>query len=134
MTGSGKGWRDSMKVVTDGAQTLSGKDAGSVACAARERPRTPHGDVCAPSVHLGVAVLEVDDDVLALLELAADAVGDGDRAVAAAGAADRDRQVALALGDVGGDEEVEQRQQPAVELAGLGARLDVLTHPLVEPG
>ena len=66
-------------------------------------------------------MLDPDDDVLAGGEVAADAVGDGDRAVAAAGAADGDRQVALALGDVGGDEELQQRQQAAVELARLGA-------------
>ena len=81
---------------------------------------------------LYVAVLDAHDDVVATDEVAPDPVGDGERAVAAAGAADRDRQVALALGDVGGDEELEQRQQAAVELAGLGARLDVLAHRLVE--
>ena len=83
---------------------------------------------------LDVAVLDPDDDVVAAGEVAADPVGDGDRAVAAAGAADRDRQVALALGDVGGDEELEQRQQAAVELAGLGPGLDVLADLLVQAG
>ena len=39
-------------------------------------------------VELDVAVLDLDDDVVAPGEVAADAVGDGDRAVAAAGAAD----------------------------------------------
>src|SRR6476619_3996712 len=84
------------------------------------------------AVELCVAVLHVDDYVVAPHELAADPVRDGDRAVAAAGAADRDRQVALALGDVGGDEELQQRQQTAVELARLRARLDIVAHPAVE--
>src|SRR5215207_7063664 len=86
------------------------------------------------STKLDVAVLDADYYVLPPGEVAADAVGDGDRAVAAAGAADGDRQVALALGDVGGDEELEQRQQPAVELTGLGSLLDVLAHLGVHAG
>src|SRR5690349_4940744 len=84
------------------------------------------------STNVNVAVLDPDDHVLAAGEVAADAVGDGDRAVTAAGAADGDRQVALALGDVSGDEELEQRQQPAVELARLGPLLDVVLDLLVE--
>ena len=83
---------------------------------------------------LDVAVLDPQGHVLAPVEGAADPVGDGDRSVAPAGAADRDRQVALALGDVGRDQELEQRQQAAVELARLGAGLDVLADRLVEPG
>src|SRR5215207_6699810 len=86
------------------------------------------------STKLDVAVLDADYYVLPPGEVAADAVGDGDRAVAAAGAADGDRQVALALGDVGGDKELEQRQEPAVELARLGPLLDVLAHLGVHPG
>src|SRR5436305_574997 len=54
--------------------------------------------------------------------------------MAATRAADRDRQVLLALGDVCRDQEVEQRHQAAVELAGLGAGLDVLPDRLVEAG
>ena len=65
-------------------------------------------------------------DVLAAGEMAGDAVGDGDRAVAPAGAADRDRQVRLALGDVGRKQEVEQRQQALVELARQVPGLNVL--------
>src|SRR5215218_9208999 len=86
------------------------------------------------STKLDVAVLDPDDHVVARRQVAPDAVGDGDRAVAAAGAADRDRQVALALGDVGGDEELEQRQQTAVELARLGPLLYVGADLLVHPG
>src|ERR1700753_1430593 len=95
---------------TDEAPPPPGKDAGSVACSARERPRTPHGGGRGrQSADVNVAVVHSNHDVIALLEVAPDAVGDGDRAVAAAGAADRDRQVALALVDVGGNEELEQR-------------------------
>src|ERR1044072_4061638 len=54
-----------------------------------------------------VAVLHPDDHSVATLEGTPDAVGDGYRAVSASGAADRDRQVALALGNVSGDEELE---------------------------
>src|SRR5438874_2274622 len=43
---------------------------------------------------------EAELDVVALAQLARDPVGDGDRAVPAAGAADGDREVLLALGDV----------------------------------
>src|SRR5829696_3551625 len=92
------------------------------------------GPSCGESVDFGVAVLDANDDVVAALEVAADAVGDGYRAVAAAGAADRQRQVALSLCDVGGDEELEQRKQPPVELTGLGAGLDVFAHLQVMAG
>ena len=51
--------------------------------------------------------------VVAPGEVAGDPVGDRHRAVAAAGAADRERHVALALGDVGGQQEVEQREDAA---------------------
>ena len=54
--------------------------------------------------------------------------------MAAAGAADRDREVALALRHVGGYEELEERHQAAVELAGLGLGLDVAADLLVEAG
>src|ERR1044071_1433235 len=55
-------------------------------CVAWEHKRRTRGAL----VQVDVAVLGADDDVLAGGEVAADAVGDGDRAVAAAGAADRD--------------------------------------------
>ncbi len=87
-----------------------------------------------PAIYVEVAVLDPHYDALTSLQRPPDAVGDGHRAMPAAGAADGDRQVALALGDVGGDEELEQRQQPAVELARLRARLDVGAHRLVEAG
>ncbi len=79
-------------------------------------------------------MLDAHHHSVAAIERAPDAVGDGHRAVAAAGAADRDRQVALALCHVGRDEELEQRQQAAVELARLRPRLDVGAHLLVEAG
>ena len=66
---------------------------------------------------LDVAVDDPRVDVVAHREVAGDALGDRDRPVASAGAADRDRQVGLALGDVRRQQEVEQRQQPRVELA-----------------
>ena len=76
----------------------------------------------AASGQLHVAVHDPRGDVVARGDVAGDAVGDGDRAVAPAGAADRDRQVGLALGDVGREQEVEQRQQPPVVLARELAR------------
>src|SRR5215212_1575304 len=81
-----------------------------------------------------VAVDEMELDVVALAQLPGDPVRDSDRAVSATGAADGDRQVLFALRDIGGEQELEQRHQAAVELAGLGARLDVLADRLVEPG
>src|SRR6187549_168029 len=118
----------------DGSRRRQTRTQGVRIAALFGRPRTPYGGDLGTSFQLHVPVLDPDDNVVAPLEGATDAVGDGDRAVAATGAADRDRQVALALGHVGGDEELEQRQQAAVELASLGARLDVGAHLFVEPG
>ena len=53
-------------------------------------------------------------------------LGDRDRAVAPAGAADRDHQVRLALGDVLRQQEVEQRVQALVELLQAPVAADVL--------
>src|SRR3954451_6387501 len=85
-------------------------------------------------LQLDVAVHEPDLDVIPLAKRARDPVSDGDGPVPAAGAADGDRQVLLALGDVGGQQEVEQRHQAPVELAGLRTGLDVLADGLVETG
>src|SRR5215212_3912127 len=66
--------------------------------------------------------------------MAGDPIRHRQRSVSAARAADGDRQVRLALGDVGGQHEVEQREQALVELRGDLARLDVLDYPGITPG
>ena len=48
-------------------------------------------------------------------------------------AADRDRQVRLALAPVEGQEELQQVPEPLEELAALGVLEDELVHPLVAP-
>ena len=55
------------------------------------------GAVRAHGRAVGVAVLDLDDEVLAVAEALREVLGDRDGAVAAAGAADRDDQVRLAL-------------------------------------
>src|SRR5512143_921751 len=89
---------------------------------------------CGPRLEPHVAVDDLELDVVTADQLPGDPVRDGERAVPAARAADRDRQMLLALGDVGGQQEVEQRHQPAVELTRLRTGLDVLPDRLVEPG
>src|SRR6476619_1578831 len=83
---------------------------------------------------LEIAVLDPDHHPVPILQRPPDAVGDADRTVAAAGATDRDRQVALALGNVGRDEGLEQRPQATVELPRRRARIEIGTNPLGEPG
>ena len=61
-------------------------------------------------------------------------LGDRDRPVAAAGAADRDDQVRLALGDVLRQQVLEQRQHVVVELLQPAVAADVVDDPAVEPG
>src|SRR5215208_6811642 len=85
-----------------------------------------------PRLELDIAVHELQLDVVPLAQLPGDPVGDRDRTVSAAGAADRDRQMLLALRNVRGQQELEQRHQPAVELTRLGPRLDVFPDRLVE--
>ncbi len=58
-----------------------------------------------------VAVGDGDVELVVLAIALGEVLGDRDRAVAAAGAADRDHQVRLALGDVLRQQEVEQRVQ-----------------------
>src|SRR5512143_2200893 len=89
---------------------------------------------CGPRLEPHVSVDDLELDVVTADQLPGDPVRDGERAVPAARAADRDRQMLLALGDVGGQQEVEQRHQPAVELTRLRTGLDVLPDRLVEPG
>ena len=61
-------------------------------------------------------------------------LGDRDRAVAAAGAADRDHEVGLALGHVLRQQVLQQRQHALVELLQAAVAPDVLDDPRVEPG
>src|SRR6476646_8189553 len=61
-------------------------------------------------VKLDVAVHDPQRDVVAAGEVLRDPVGDGHRSMLPAGAPDRDRQVGLALGDVGGENEVQKRK------------------------
>src|SRR5256714_12189 len=92
-----------------------------------ERLRAPRGLV-------DVAVDDVDHVVPALCELLRQTVGDHHGTVPSAGAADPDRQVRLALPDVGREQVVEQRDQPVVELADAVGALDVVDHRLVAAG
>src|SRR3954463_7348415 len=72
---------------------------------------------CRAWLQVHVAVDQPQLDVIAAAELPPDPTGHRDRSVPAPCAADCDRQVLLALGDVGREQEVEQRHQAAVELA-----------------
>ena len=79
---------------------------------------------CATSTKYSVAVAERGGQVL----------GDRDRAVAPAGAADRHHQVRLALGDVLREQELQQRDHVRVELLQAAVAADVVDDPLVEAG
>src|SRR3954471_8227907 len=74
---------------------------------------------------IGVAMHDLDEDVVARGVPLAEVLGDRDRAVPAAGAADRDREVRLAFGDVLRQQEVEQRDDALVELGEAPVALDV---------
>ena len=77
-----------------------------------------------------VPVGDRDVEVLVAAVARGEVLGDRDRAVAPAGAADRDHQVRLALGDVLRQQEVEQRDQPLVELLQAPVAGDVLDDAL----
>ena len=61
----------------------------------------------------------------------AELVGDHDRTVASSRAPHGDREVGLALRDVTGDDDVEQRLEALHELAVLTLILHVVANPLV---
>src|SRR5581483_8512914 len=71
------------------------------------------------------------DAVIGAAEALGDILGDHYRAVLAAGATERDGQVALAFADVVRDQVDEQLRDARNELACLGKRADVFRHPLV---
>src|SRR3954451_9467839 len=81
-----------------------------------------------------VAVLDLDEVLLAVAEGGREVLGDRDRAVAAAGAADRDDEMRLALVDVLRQQVLEQRHHVVVELLQPAVAADVVDDPLVEPG
>src|SRR5262245_53495182 len=80
----------------------------------------------APVSALHVAVRDLDEHVLAPAPAAGEVLDDRDRAVAPAGAADRDGEVRLALGDVLRQQEVEQWLERLVELLEAAVAADVL--------
>src|SRR6476646_7353705 len=81
-----------------------------------------------------VAVADLDERVLALAPAPGQVLGDGDGAMAPAGAADGDRQVRRALADVLRQQEVQQRFEVLVERAQLAVAADVVDDPLVVAG
>src|SRR4051794_29424071 len=81
-----------------------------------------------------VAVHDVDHVPLAAREDLRQVLGHHHRAMPAAGAADPDGQMGLALAYVGGQEVLEQRDQPLVEVAQPVRGHHVVAHRRVEPG
>src|SRR5438105_15790968 len=81
-----------------------------------------------------VAVRDRDLDALVAAVALREVLGDRDRPVAPARAADRDHEVRLALGDVLRQQEVEQREQALVQLAEAPVAGDVFDHALVQTG
>src|SRR3954468_13864592 len=93
-----------------------------------------HRDSALQRQPVHVPVRDLDEQPGAFAEEGGQGLGDGRRAVPAAGAADRDHQVRLALGDVLGQQELEQRDHVRVELGEAPVAADVVDDPLVEPG
>src|SRR5215211_6218167 len=83
---------------------------------------------------IDVAVLDLDEVAAVVAEVRGEVLRDHDRAVASAGAADRDDEVRLALGDVLREEILQQRQHAVVELLEPPVAPDVLDDPPVEAG
>src|SRR5215212_1213850 len=88
----------------------------------------------APGRLVDVAVHDVDEHVGASRVVAGQVVGHDHGAVTAARAADGHRQVGLALLLVGGQQVVEQRHQPLVEVGYAIGALDVVHDRLVPAG
>src|SRR5215217_3791461 len=101
-----------------------------------KRPRNPTPDRVrlADRQPVHVAVLNLHEVVGHVPEVGGEVLGDRDRAMAAAGAPDRDHQMRLALRDVLGQEVVEQRHDAVVELVQAPVTADVGHDTLVEPG
>src|SRR3954469_23138438 len=81
-----------------------------------------------------VAVHHVDHVAVAIGVHLREVLGDHDRAVSPARAADPDRQMSLSLAPVRGQQVVEQRDQPVVEVVQAVRVLDVVAYRAVEPG
>src|SRR4029079_11881164 len=81
-----------------------------------------------------IPVLDLDEVLAAAPERRRQVLGDRDRAVPAAGAADRDHEVRLPFGHVLREQVLEQRQHVVVELLQPAVATDVVDDPLVEPG
>src|SRR4051812_19498039 len=80
-----------------------------------------------------VAVLDLDEVLVAAAELGRGVLGDGAGGGAPAGAADRDHQMGLALGDVLRQQVLEQGHHVVVELLEAAVAADVVDDPLIEP-
>src|SRR5215212_4277507 len=87
-----------------------------------------------PGRLLYVAVDHVDEEVTARGVYPRQMLGNHHRAVPAAGAADADREVGLALLLVLGQQVVEQRREVVVEVGDSLRALDVLDDRVVQPG
>src|SRR3954454_21008674 len=83
---------------------------------------------------IDVPVLDLDEVAIVGTEMRREVLGDRDRAVAPAGAADRHHEVRLALGDVLRQQVLEQRHDAVVELLQAAVAGDVVDDPRVEPG
>src|SRR6201996_6897875 len=81
-----------------------------------------------------VAMRDGDVEIVLVAVALGEVLGDRDRAVPPAGAADRDDEMRLALGDVLRQQEVEQRVQAHVEVVEPAVARDELDDRLVEPG
>src|SRR5215210_2008998 len=103
----------------------------SLPCSLTERRGTLPRSASGHAVH--VAVLDLDEEVRAIAELRGQVLGDRDRAVAPAGAADRHHEMRLALVDVLRQQVLEQRHHALVELDQPAVAADVVDDPLVEP-
>src|SRR4051812_42454052 len=117
-------------VACPGIEPISGHPAHRAGTGAEAPPTL----LRAPGWFIHVSVHDLHHVVPALRVLAREALGDHHGAVAAAGAADADRQVRLALAQVVRQEVIEQRQQPLEELADAVRALDVVDHRLVLTG
>src|SRR5438876_6969608 len=82
-------------------------------------------------IHVAVGNRHVE--VLVAAVALSEMLGDGDRAMATAGAADGDDEVRLALGHVLREQEVEQLVQALVERGEAAVPRDVVDYALVEP-
>ncbi len=87
-----------------------------------------------PGALVDVAVGDRHVELLVVAITLGQVLGDHDRTVASTGAADRDHEMRLTLGDVLRQQEVEQRMQPLIQLLQPAVARDVLDDALVVAG